>query len=142
MKVGNEILISNIYKNQANISSDAASKTSSKTESQNEQVTISAAGHSAGERWQFVASQYDVTDISTNERASMAGKLRKNNLISAEQQLRLTAPLSINDDLSTKVDYLTMIKESREVAEKIPAALKSLKILEHLHELSENSRKQ
>ncbi|NTS78503.1 hypothetical protein HR060_16795 [Catenovulum sp. SM1970] len=138
MKVSNVNSIETKYDNQQVAKFQNTSDIISTLPTRKDQISISLAGKSAEGKWQVIAGEYNVKNISTNERASMTQKLRQSNLISAEQHLRLMAPLNIKDNLSTRVDYLTMIRESREVAEGVPAAIKSLKILEHLNDLSEN----
>jgi hypothetical protein len=133
MQIGQITQAKNIYQTQPKVTSDTSPEA---TLVKKDEVIISFAGQNAEAKWQNIASQYNMTDISTKERASMADELRKNNLISPEQHLRLAAPLSMNDDFSSKVDYLAMIRNSKEVADRVPAALKTFNILEHLHSIS------
>lgn len=135
MQIGHLTQTENIYQARQKVASSTPPETNTNKQ---DPVSISSTGRNAEAKWQDIASQYNMTDISTKERASMADELRKDNSISAEQHLRLAAPLNMDDDLSTKVDYLTLARNSKAVAEGVPAALKSLNILEHLHELSEN----
>jgi len=124
-------------KNEQSVSTKTASDNSNKHVS-GEQVSISPAGHSAEAKWQQIAAKYDVTNISTNDRATMAAELRGNGLISTKDQMAMMAPLSMNDDLETKVDFLSINRESLAVERGEPSALKLLALLEQLHALANN----
>jgi len=133
MQIGQLAQTDNVYQTLAKNTSGAMSGTVS---AKNEQVEISSAGKNAQAKWQDIASKYNVNNISTNERVEMAAQLRENNLISSEQHMKLVAPSSMNDDFTTKANYLADVQGSSEVAQGSPAALKLLSILEHLNELS------
>ena len=106
-------------------------------------VTISDAGYSAEAEWQKIANKYDVTNISTNERAAMAQELSDNHLVSNDVLLFMVAPLSMNENRDQKVNYLSMMRESFEVASNMGVSGKQLElqkerlsILERLNNLS------
>jgi len=67
---------------------------------------------SAEARWQQIAGNYDVTNISTRERAAMTGELLESGLISSTEGMALAAPYSMNENLDTKRDYLTISREA------------------------------
>ena len=67
-------------------------------------------------RLQSIASKYDVTNLSGNERVSLSQELRDNGLISSGAHLALVAPLSMNEDLSAKTNYLETTREAFEFA--------------------------
>lgn len=105
-------------------------------------VKISNEGHKAQAKWQEIAAQYDVTDLSTNERVEMAGQLQKNGLIPDDIMIFMVMPSSMNTDLNQKEDFLGAIKESFEMEKssglgqkQLEMRIKSIEILEHLHEL-------
>ena len=112
-----------------------------------DQVSLSAPGRTAEGKWLTIAGKYDVTNISTRERGAMGSELAENNLISSLEGMALMAPLSMDDDLDTKVNFLEMSREGLAAAKSNGASAKQVelqesvvKILEELHGLASNKR--
>ena len=94
-------------------------------------------------RWQTIANKYDVTSISTKERAAMTQELLDNQFISNDVGLTMMAPLSINENIYQKVDYLSIARNSYEFLsnrggdpKQLELLKQSLETLEHLNVLS------
>lgn len=111
-----------------------------------DQVSLSAPGRTAEGKWLTIAGKYDVTNISTRERGAMGSELAENGLISSLEGMALMAPLSMDDDLDTKVNFLEISRESLEVAKSNGASAKQVelqesvvKILEELHGLASSA---
>ena len=104
----------------------------------------SASAHLSGTSgWQTIANKYDVTNISTNERAAMTQELLDNQFISNDVGLTMMAPLSMNENMNQKVDYLKITRDSYEFLSKrggdpkqLELLKQSLETLERLHSLS------
>ncbi|MEJ2418631.1 MAG: hypothetical protein P8Y45_17205 [Exilibacterium sp.] len=108
-------------------------------------VTISRAGQRASEQLQTIANKYDVTNISTTERIAMTQELHDNHLIPKDVMIFMMAPLSMNEDMDHKSNYLSTIRESFEVASKMGDSAEQLElkrqrleILEQLSAISHN----
>ena len=137
----------NVYQRQSQLPAvqNAENKSANKTEN-GDQVSISPAGRNAEEKWQTIADMFDVANISTRERGAMASELAENNLISNPVAMAMMAPLSMNDDLDTKVNFLETSRESLAAAKSNGASSKQVelqesvvKILEQLYGLAGNS---
>lgn len=105
-------------------------------------MNISSAGLNANSNWQKIANNYDVTNISQNEMASMVTSLTDNKLISSTDGLYLMAPRSMDlnpcvkfDLLATTRKALTFDKINGGSAEGIKNQERALDILERLKEL-------
>lgn len=109
----------------------ASGKTNSDT------VNISSAGRSASEKLQLIANKYDVTNISTAERIAMSEELNEHQLMPEGVMLFMVAPLSMNEDIHQKSDYLTITRESIEVASKMGVDAEQLKLMKQQLEILE-----
>jgi len=105
-------------------------------------VNISSAGLNASSNWQKIANNYDVTNISQNEMASMVTSLTDDKLISSTDGLYLMAPRSMNLDPDVKFDLLATTrkalafdKEYGSSAEEINNKKRAIGILETLQDL-------
>jgi len=105
-------------------------------------VNISSAGLNAKSNWQKIANNYDVTNISQNEMASMVTSLTDDKLISSTDSLYLMAPRSMNLDPDVKFDLLATTqkalafeKENSGSAEGIKNQERAVDILERLQDL-------
>ena len=101
-------------------------------------VTLSETGKNAEKKWLD-----DVTNISTNERSTMTGELLNNGLISSPEAMVLVAPISINHDPTTKINFLEQTRQGLDFAKNNGATQKqielwekSLEVLEQLNTLS------
>lgn len=90
-----------------------------------------------------ISRAYDVTNLSGYERIAMAHNLRDNGLISKGADMALIAPLSMDEDLSAKTNYLDTARKAYEFASKHGASgeqlaieKERLDILERLNTLS------
>ena len=106
-------------------------------------VTLSETGKNAEKKWLEIANKYDVTNISTNERSTMTGELLNNGLISSPEAMVLVAPISINHDPTTKINFLEQTRQGLDFAKNNGATQKqielwekSLEVLEQLNTLS------
>ena len=81
-------------------------------------VSISDAGRNAEVKWQEISQKYDVKNISGNEVLNMAKELYDNNLISEEDSLLMYVPLSLDENLSEKSNYLDLMTLSLEMTKK------------------------
>ncbi|MBC3764608.1 hypothetical protein [Neptunicella marina] len=103
------------------------------------QTTQNVTADNEQAEWQQIAARFDVTNISTSERAELAGQLAEKGLISSEMQLKLAAPSSMNDDFQTKTNFLAEMQNSQQVQQGDPLALKTLKVLQQLNGFSTGS---
>ncbi len=81
-------------------------------------VSISDAGRNAEVKWQEISQKYDVKNISGNEVLNMAKELYDNNLISEEDSLLMYVPLSLDENLNEKSNYLDLMTLSLEMTKK------------------------
>ena len=103
-------------------------------------VTISVAGQNADSKMKEIGSKYDITNMSTDERAALSQELRDNQLISNDVMLFMMAPLSMNEDTSQKVNYLELMRDSFEFASRTTTDPEQLEIQrQHLHVLEQLS---
>jgi len=143
MHINNNAQANSIYKLQGTMpdtANNSASPVNKKTST--ETVSISNAGLYASSNWQKIASNYDVTNISQNEMASMVTSLTDNKLISSTDSLYLMAPHSMNLDPDVKFDLLASTqkalafnKENGGSAEGIKNQERAIDILERLQDL-------
>lgn len=75
-----------------------------------------------------VANRYDVTNLSGHERGAMAQELRDKGLISAGTHLAMAAPLSMNEDLAAKTNYLDTARKAYDFAAQHGASTDQLAI--------------
>ena len=97
-----------------------------------DQVSISAAGRNAEDKWQAIADKYDMTNISLHERGAMTAELLENKLISSAEGLAMMAPNSMNEDPDTKVNFLDMTQNGLEAAKSNGTPINQIKIMESL----------
>jgi len=143
MHINNNVQANSIYKLQgttADAANNSAGRVSKMTST--DTVSISNAGINASNNWQKIASNYDVTNISQNEMASMVTSLTDNKLISSTDGLFLMAPRSMNLDPDVKFDLLATTqkalafdKENGGSAEGIKNQERAVDILEKLQDL-------
>ena len=143
MHINNNVQANSIYKLQgttADAANNSAGRVSKMTST--DTVSISNAGINASNNWQKIASNYDVTNISQNEMASMVTSLTDNKLISSTDGLFLMAPRSMNLDpdvkfnlLATTQKALAFDKENGGSAEGIKNKERAVDILEKLQDL-------
>jgi len=130
-----------------NIQSDKSSpvtavSNSTTTKAQTDTVTISHAGRNAEEKWQDIASKYDVTNMSQSEVGKMTEELYDNKLIPKDVLIHMLAPASMNQDPDQKYDVFSQMRKSLEFAESIktdPIQIEKkrqvIEIFERLHGL-------
>jgi len=143
MNINNNIQANHIYQMQttdSNVLKKSEDTIQNKTTT--DSVNISSAGLNANSNWQKIADNYDVTNISQNEMASMVTSLTDNKLISSTDGLYLMAPRSMNLDPDVKFDLLAKTKKSLAFdkaqgasAEGIKNKERALDILERLENL-------
>lgn len=75
-------------------------------------LSMSNAGPAAESKLQAIANKYDVTNLSGNERIAMAQDLRDNQLIPNGAMMLIVAPLSMNENMNQKTDYLATARNS------------------------------
>lgn len=138
----------NTYTNPSNVAHDKSSPSTGtpfRPNSNNDSVTISHTARSVSEKMQTIANKYDVTNISTAERIAMAQELSDNQLMPKGAMISMVAPLSMNEDISQKSNYLDTMRESFKFlskmggsAEQLELQRQSLEMLEQLNALSHN----
>ncbi|MFK5856673.1 MAG: hypothetical protein QM503_11115 [Bacteroidota bacterium] len=108
-------------------------------------MRISKAGLNAADKWQQVANNYDVTNISQNETVDMVTELLDNSLISSTDGLFILAPASMNVDPNSKRNMLSNFRDSLDFgnanggsAEYIKNIESAVAILDKLFYLSHN----
>lgn len=106
-------------------------------------VTISEDAKRFNDKMQDIANKYDVTNMSTTERIAMAQELNDSQLMPDGVMLAMVAPLSMNEDVDQKTDYLNTMRESFAFlskmggnSEQLELTRKQLDLLEHLNSLS------
>jgi len=107
------------------------------TQAISDQVSISSAGRNAEAKWQAIADKYDVTNISTHERGAMTNELMENKLISSTEALTMMAPISMNHDPETKVNFLDLTKKGLEFAKSNGAPQKQIELMERVANILE-----
>lgn len=90
---------------------------------------------SVNEKLQSIASRYDVTNISTNERGAMAQELSDNGLLPEGMMIHMVAPLSMNENRDLKSNYLNITKESFLFAAKMGGNSEQLEMRSKMIEL-------
>jgi len=143
MNINNNAQANSIYQMQAttsNVLKISGAPVQNKTTT--DTVNISSAGLNASSNWHKTANNYDVTNISQNEMASMVSSLTDDKLISSTDGLYLMAPRSMNLDPDVKFDLLATTrkalafdKENGGSAEGIKNIEQAIDILERLKEL-------
>jgi len=143
MNINNNVQANSIYQIQtttSNVLKISGDKIQNKTTT--DTVNISSAGLNANSNWQKIANNYDVTNISQNEMASMVTSLTDNKLISSTDGLYLMAPRSMNlnpdvkfDLLATTQKALAFEKGNGGSAEGIKNEERAINILKRLQEL-------
>ena len=120
-----------------NSPNEASSKTTS------DSVFLSDIGKNAEKNWQAIASRYDVTNISTHERGAMLEELINSGLMPPGEGIALVAPISMNHDPATKVNFFDLSRKSLEFAkdngapqQQIALMQKTVNLLEKLDALS------
>ncbi len=94
---------------------------------------------------QEIAGQYNVTNLSGNERLALTQDLRDNGLISNDVMMAMVAPLGVNEDMNAKTNYLKTMKDSLEFLSKqgdsrqIEIQKQVVDILEQLDGFSNNN---
>lgn len=108
----------------------------------NGDVSISYAGRQAEKNWLSIAGEYDVTNITDNERIAMTNDLLNGKLISPEEGLSLIAPISMNHDNNEKVNYLNIQERNLNFSksngashEQIDLLQRTVDILKKIHTL-------
>lgn len=105
------------------------------------QVQISDNAKHAQEKWQSIANQYDVHNISDAESASMSRELFDAGFINTTQMMIMMAPSSMNDSPLKKHDLLNDMKHTFKLSNALGghshtsknAYLSAINILERLN---------
>ena len=100
-------------------------RTQTSAESTFDRVTISEEYRAQEANWKGISEKYDVTNISERERYAMGDELFNAGLISSDEHLALSAPVSlkrnVNGDFQAtnqdeKINYLQFLKNDLEMA--------------------------
>lgn len=130
-----------LYSNQsAKLNAYSENQAPVEKSSSKDTVTLSQEGLNAASKWKEIASKYDVTNISANEKARMGQELYDSGLISIEEQMALCEPASIYDtgDLkfnaleTAELDLYNMKKYGNNSMEAIKKQEKMYEILSNL----------
>ena len=141
MYINNNIQLNHTEQLQKSLPSTDKS-TTQQTKGSIDKVEISLSGRNAEVKWQEIAQKYDVNNISGREVMMMAKELYDNKLISEESSLLMYVPLSIDENLDKKSNYLDLMvkdlqraKESGSSIAQINFSEKRIDILEQLDKL-------
>ncbi len=140
MKINQTVQASHLYQMQSQPSETQKSdNVSTSIQGTSASVRISSAGRNAEHNWQAIADKYDVTNISTYERGAMTAELLENKLISSTEGLSLMAPLSINANPETKINFLDIMQKGFEAAKSNGTSQKQIELMKStvntLHQL-------
>ncbi|MDF1750442.1 MAG: hypothetical protein P1V34_16380 [Alphaproteobacteria bacterium] len=115
----------NVAERMGRASGDTVYPSSNQTASKSS--SIDSTDQTADSKLETIANKYDVRNLSGYERVAMAEELRDNHLISSGTMMTILAPLSMNENMSQKTDYLSTAKLSFEYASKMGGSEEQLK---------------
>lgn len=108
-----------------------------------DKVNISNHAYYAETNWQNIASRYDVTNISNQDRANLAGELQEKGLISGEVGIFIAMPLNTSQNPNEKTNFIDVANQSLQNSinggasrEQIELRKKAINFLEHLNQLN------
>ncbi|AOT11812.1 hypothetical protein [Pseudoalteromonas luteoviolacea] len=115
--------------------------TATSTKTHSTQVQLSDHAHAADAKWQSIANQYDVHNISDAESSHMSRELFDAGFINTTQMMILMAPTSMNESPLKKHDMLNDMKHTFKLSNALGghshtsknAYISALNILEHLN---------
>lgn len=113
MQVSPALSGAQIYqKHGLNVARNPTPSSISSDKTNTDSVSLSHAGKYAEKNWQAIAAKYDVTNISTHERGEMAADLMNAGLMPPGIGIALVAPIGLNHDPNTKIDFLDASRQS------------------------------